>query len=725
MVNPAKSENIIDVMLALRFKIFKNQATCVILDTTHSCVDVSYTVFPDMPWSVTQVLAMWEDTFTGVFKFRARWLIQASDLPADSLPQLRASRQVSAGDHSATGRTASSDKDQHEADEVFLTDRVKDLEVRAIVKPITLCVSTTATTDLSPGRKGKMGPRLTHKFCDKSGEFRLLEGTDPILKRARVRQANAVALASRADQENEAAKSGKPIAKSNGWLLPKRGVFHRRSGRDGVRGAEREVEIVASSSKSTGRPPSSPTMDIDVSDDSGTEEPPNSEDGEWNEGEEGEDDDATDSDSPRNSNTTLSVSEGFKPRKSARQRQSQRSRQLDASPVSRATPCPDADVEDPPKIKTETCSDEQMEDYSDAPGGKCSDIQLKDCADSQVKNSSSAQVEDCPEAQAGDSSEETVCPPPRSSAPTFQRRRRVSSNKRRGPLPPRSRRLAMPPMAEEPLRSDVCEAPVVVNAKLSAAGKAARPVRTRMSMGLRPKSTPALPRSSSMEDVGKAPPQLETATKRKRSGAAKTTQGAPRSDYPPLRTPVGKEYQADIPDLLSAEERRRPHTGVSAKMVGHDTTHGSLLCDSPCPSSIPCAGSRIIVVVKLIKDAMFSEAAGHEFSRAENRPIHRRCYWPSVTPTASLCFHVPSHTPRFERGNFSIPHEHKLHQAYLQRDLVTTLGLAKRPRLGPAIPWHVGEIPSRRQGGGRGEADPPWRCCSRASRWKQRQQWRR
>ncbi|CAM9136456.1 unnamed protein product, partial [Laminaria digitata] len=457
---------------------------------------------------LVQVLSMWEDTFTEVFKFRARWLIQAIDLPADATPRLRVTRQVFATDRSAAGSKTRSGNDEDEVDEVFLTKRVKDLEVRSIVKPITLRVSSSATAEVPPKKKGKWGPRLTHAFCEASGEFSPLEGTDPILKRARVRQANAVALASRADQEHRAAKSGKPIAKSNGWLLPKRGAFARRGGRTAAREAGGGGEIVASSCSGTGSSisPSSSSIDIkEASDDIGVEEPPNSEDGEWNEDEEGEDDHGTDtdSDSPGKSKPTLSVGEMFTQRKSARQRKSQPS------------PTPDAEVED--------------------------------CCEAK------------PEAKP--------CPPPATAAATFQRRRRVPLQKRQGLLPPRPRRLAMPLMAEEPLITDVCEASPLATATSSVAVKAVRPARTRTSLGLRPKPSLALPRSASMEDVVKATLPLSISAKRKRNGANKSTQGASRSDYPPLRTLVGKDYQTDIPDLLSADEKKQKHTGTGAKMV--------------------------------------------------------------------------------------------------------------------------------------------------------------
>ena len=520
---------------------------------------------------------MWEDTFTGVFKFRARWLVQLSDLPANTLRRLRKSRQACAVDHEATGRKTSSNKVENESDEVFLTNKVRDLEVRAIVKPIMLCVSASTTTAVSPGRKDKMGPLLTHAFCDKSGDFYPLEGTDPILKRARVRQANAVALASRADQETEAAKSGKPIVKSNGWLLPKRGVFQRRSGRESAREAVLGIDIVKPSLNKTERPVSPPIMNIAMSDDSGTEEPPNSEDGEWNEGED-DDDDGMDPVSPKNSRANLSVSKSFKPRKSARQRKSQQ------SPDSDAVLAADADaenlsetqaggscgtqMEECPQAKAEDSSKRRVDDPSAAHVQVCSEAKLVDSFKSKTDDYSETQEINCSESTVEECSQSNIYPSPSTSAPTLQRRRRVSSNKRRGPLSPRPRRLAMPPIAEEPLASHLGEAPPPASAKAPVQVKVTRPVRTRMSMGLRPKSIPALPRTASVVDTGKASPQLSTATKRKRSGATKTAQAANRSDYPPLRTSVGKDYQTDIPDLLSDEERKKPHTGAGAKMVG-------------------------------------------------------------------------------------------------------------------------------------------------------------
>lgn len=463
------------------------------------------------PWFTNvpnvQVLSLWEDAFTGVFMFRARWLVHASDLPPVKLLRLKTSRQVAATDRSATGSETPLGKSQDGAGEVFLTNRVKDVEVRFIVRPITLCVSSNGTPAESSERNHKIGPRLTHAFLAASGEFRPLEYTDPILKRARVRQANAVAFASRAYQEHQTAKSGKPIVKSNGWLLPKRRTFERRGAQTAACGGGDGVVITATSFKSTEShvKVTSPSVDIgDESNECGADAPLDSEDGEWKEG---DDTDATDrhSDAPRKSHPTLSVGESFIQRKSPRQRKSQ----LSPTPLD-------------------------------------------------------AKVENCSKAN----SEANICSVGPTTSPIYQRRRRVPFKKRQVALPPRPRRLAIPTMAEEPVIGHVCKASPLASAELSMEVKAIRSVRTRISLGSRPQSSAPLPRSSPMEEVGKASPQLSSSTKRKRGVANKTTQGANRSDDPYLRTRVGEAHQTDIPDLLSADERNRPHNGTGAKMVG-------------------------------------------------------------------------------------------------------------------------------------------------------------
>ena len=478
--------------------------------------------------TIAQVLSLWEDKFTGVFLFRARWLVQASDLPADALSRLRTGQQAAAADRGATRRDTLMGNDQDGDEEVFLTNRVKDLEVRSILKPITLCVSTNGATAVSPERKYKMGPRLTHAFCNASGAFHLLGGTNPIIRRAEVRHANAVALASKADQEHGAAESGKPLVKSNGWLLPKRRVFERRGGQTAARGRGSQVEIAAAPFNSTGSHVNSSSLSVDIEDESdrcGTEAPRNSEDGELKEIDEGKDKDPTDSasDSLIRSEPILFVGEVFTPRKSPRKRKSQPS------------PTPDCKVDDNSKAK--------------------------------------------PKAR--------LCPPATTSAPKFQRRCRVPFKKLQGPLHPRHRRLAMPPMAEKPVLGHVGDTPTLASAKASMSVKAGRPLRTRISLESRPPSSAPLPRSSSMEDLGEASPHTLISSKRKRSVTNKTTQGASRSDQPSLRALVGKDYQTDIPHLLSADERKQPHSGTGAKMVGEDDGRGSTIEVHPNFSEAP------------------------------------------------------------------------------------------------------------------------------------------
>lgn len=488
---------------------------------------------------IVQVLSLWEDTFTGVFMFRARWLVHASSLPADALSRLRATSQASAADGSATESETPLGRDKYGASEVFLSTRVKDLEVHSIVKPINLCVSTSTTTELSPARKDKMAPCLAHAYCDASGEFHRLENTDPIFKRARVRQANAVALASRDDQQHEAAKSEKPLVHSNGWLLPKKMAFEWRGGRTAVEGAE-SAEIVPPPSNKTGSYASSSLPSVDnrnASDDRGPEAPPSSAGGQREESKEDEAQDTIDSQSKcqRDSRPTLSDREGCTQRKSPRQRNSQ------------GSPTPDAKVEDFLAAKPE----------------------------------------------------DNLCPPAPTAAPTFQRRRCVPSKMRQGSLPPRHRRLSMPPTAEKPIISHVFEAPTEPSAKLPVAVKVVRPSRTRMSSGLRPKYPLDLPSSSSVEDAAKASPQLSIPPKRKRVVANKTTQAANRSDYPRLRTLVGKDYQTDIPEMVLPDERNRPRSGPGAKMVGgkHDRLFIRLVLSSTTFESPISVGSFIGVVV--------------------------------------------------------------------------------------------------------------------------------
>lgn len=235
---------------------------------------------------------MWEDTFTGMFKFRGRWLVRAPGLPKDAFARLQAARRTFADGEEAGSKPAIVEsKPPLEAteieDEVFLTAKREDIDVRRIVKPITLSVATTSA-ETSPELKGKSGPRLTHAFEDPSGDFIPVERTDPVIKRARVRHEEAVARASMLAEEAAAAKSGKPVSQSSGWLLPKRKP--PASGAAGVRGGGLGRTVTATSvrdSESEGESDS----------DSGPEEPPKSDDTEWEQDDEedGSDDDDSDS----------------------------------------------------------------------------------------------------------------------------------------------------------------------------------------------------------------------------------------------------------------------------------------------------------------------------------------------------------------------------------------------------------------------------------------------
>ncbi|CAM9743090.1 unnamed protein product [Ectocarpus sp. 6 AP-2014] len=198
-----------------------------------------------------EVLSMWEDTFTGLFKFRARYLVYASDLPEDAIARLGKARLAFEG-KGTTGSNSGvevasasnpssplSKRDQKaDDDEVFLTDKREDLDAVLIDKPVTLCVGIR--DDSPAGWKRNLGPRLTHSFDASSGEFTPVERTDAIAKRARIRLVEAVARASRRAEEGS-----QRAMQSSGWLLPKR----RTVGPAAVKGsADRRGSIAAAAS---------------------------------------------------------------------------------------------------------------------------------------------------------------------------------------------------------------------------------------------------------------------------------------------------------------------------------------------------------------------------------------------------------------------------------------------------------------------------------------------
>ncbi|CAM9327673.1 unnamed protein product [Ectocarpus sp. 4 AP-2014] len=187
---------------------------------------------------------MWEDTFTGLFKFRARHLVYASDLPEGAIARLGKAR-LAFGAKGTTGNSGvqvasasnpssplSKRGQKADDDEVFLTNNMEDLDAVLIDKPITLRVGMR--DDSPAGWKNNLGPRLTHSFDASSGEFTPVEGTDAIAKRARIRLVEAVARASRRAEEVAAADSGQPAMQSSGWLLPKRRTIRPAAAKSGV-----------------------------------------------------------------------------------------------------------------------------------------------------------------------------------------------------------------------------------------------------------------------------------------------------------------------------------------------------------------------------------------------------------------------------------------------------------------------------------------------------------
>jgi len=83
-----------------------------------------------------------------------------------------------------------------------------------------------------------------------------------------------------------------------------------------------------------------------------------------------------------------------------------------------------------------------------------------------------------------------------------------------------------------------------------------RPVRTRKASA-----------EASQATRGEAPPASPAAA----AAAAAAAEEAEEADYSPRSTMVGDEYQVDIPDLLSAKDRKKaaapPPPGTGAKMV--------------------------------------------------------------------------------------------------------------------------------------------------------------
>ncbi|CAM9493474.1 unnamed protein product [Ectocarpus sp. 12 AP-2014] len=463
---------------------------------------------------------MWEDTFTGLFKFRARFLVCASDLPEDAIARLGKARLAYEGKEttgsnsgvkvaSASNPSSPLSKRDQKADddEVFLTNTMEDLDAVLIDKPITLCVGMR--DDSPAGWKSNLGPRLTHSFDASSGEFTPVERTDAIAKRARIRLVEAVARASRRAEEVAAADSGQPAMQSSGWLLPKRRTIGPAAAKSSV---DRRGSIAAAASVGD-------TMSDGESSDGepSQEEAPKSDDPEW-------ENDDQDSDY--------------------------------ASDISNSTDRGNDNAHELPVSKSSRREKSLGQEYD----------QDVDPSSDKIQTSSSSPPLKVP---AG-------TPPVRDTPLVPQR-----DVGQQGPLPKRPRRLAMPLVEGRPALSSRRSAEPLASSPTATSSKTGGPVQTgAVSTGATPSSpTPSVPRCSAetTRDAGgalgsKYRPSIAIAGTRTRGRSTKAAvDGAEKSDCDPQQTLVGDDYQADIPDLLSAEERKKeagsPAAGTGAKMV--------------------------------------------------------------------------------------------------------------------------------------------------------------
>ena len=464
---------------------------------------------------MAQVLSMWEDTFTGVFKFRARWLIHANDLPKDVLSRLRAARRS----FSRSGRPSKGDTqrcDDEVGDEVFLTPITDDLEVRLISRPVTLSVTTSPGTEITMELEGKMGLRLTHTYDDSTGDFVPVDDTDSILKRARVRHSEAVDIAFNENQEHEAAKIGEPV-KSTGWLLPKRRIFGRKGRGDISSHYHRGLDVDNGSSSSAISPVrvDSPVsdMDMDISNSSELQVGYNSKNEQWKESDDRDSERTdTDEDLAGSSTQNATVEESFVPRKSTRQQKSQRS------------------------------------SYKDAKVNSVSFVA-------------------------------SLCSTPKLSW-SSQRRSHLTTTEGARPLRLRPRR-DMPSVSEgrQKVAVPVGGHGACIAADNHSKTRQTRSLSIRVSSEAQVKNSRKLPRSSSslLSSTVKQP-TVSGKRRRKCRITSSTSIYANKYfankngekeeiDYPPRQTPVGKKFQALIPELLSCEGKKRPSAGPGAQMV--------------------------------------------------------------------------------------------------------------------------------------------------------------
>lgn len=549
---------------------------------------------------------MWEDKFTAVFKFRARWLVHAAGVPEDALARLRASRKgriegndSTCGVCSALPQTDGKPSRVNDGDaapappmeggvhvctssldnEVFLSTRTEDLDIRDIVKPVILSVTTLNAheqdTDpgatISPGAKptglGNVA-RLTHTFSPSDGgRFFQLPASDPILVRARIVQAQAEAASASADKESPLPqKQGKNEDETiQGWL-PNKSVVRSLATRGRGRGRGRAVSgrqgrldgFRAWSLRGARGLPRSPTScssvseQQDWSDDSdskgGRSAPSNASDEAWEASDDGVSNSDSDSDLALDfansyGSPILSVSRKKDPRHASkrkngkddsRRRQTQRRRNPQRSSRPR---------------------------FSPREGGAV-----------------------IPNADAWSSS---IIPPlTRNTTHHSSRCPRVPTTKRQGPLSPRPRRLSMPPVPGANVEdhndsASASDTAATVPAPTTMVSRGTGfSTNTHVAAVTRIGSVYCTQRRSPAISNGDAKaPASYVSGKRKRGGGvgadagagstseeggASMSQGDGCRAYPPRRTPMGKNHQADIPELLQPGQREASPVGREA-----------------------------------------------------------------------------------------------------------------------------------------------------------------
>lgn len=532
-----------------------------------------------------QVHSMWEDTFTGVFKFRAVLLIRVEDLPAEAVARLTESRLAnasrkkrrSAGDKKSSVKKSSehdnsgSDQDVKDGggvsrkNEVFITDKTEDFEVNAITRPVILSVTEVdadakiindaVSSQLS--RKGKnvrttgdSRPRLTHAYSHSTEDFSELGSMDAILVRARIRRAQESTASDMDDEDSgkehlrEETTTSKNNSKggSEGWLRQKvtpnvatrgrgRGRGRATSGGAGRGGSSSGRGMTRTGSQSY----STSDQDEEVSGDSDEEVEPDPNDEPWEEGEDGMTDSDTDAELVGGSRNVGSNA------KRASSLSSTRAAAADNANTNAGSAGTETDEDDP--RATRKAPRYRRTQRSPAPNTQTQST----LTNTKQELESSKQKAPDPEVAAN-------------SHAHSQRRPRAPASRRHGPLPTRPRRLAMPPgpaLPEAPGDGSSSVADATVSAP--AIASRTRPMRTRLASGAKGRGPTSEEASSSIAD--------SVSGKRKRNGSGKAS-ALGQSDYPPLRTPVGKEYQAEIPDLLPKEQRdRSPSVGNGTRMV--------------------------------------------------------------------------------------------------------------------------------------------------------------